>query len=117
MSEEKDRVALGARLKDAREYRGFSQEEVASYLGISRSAISLIETGVRGLDFLELKKLAKLYKCTIEELSGEKNEIFGDTESVRLVARATSALTKEDQDEVLRFAQFLSSRKPGKKHD
>lgn len=67
MSEEKDRAKLGLLLKEAREYRGFSQEDVAKVLGLPRPAISLIENGVRGLDVLELKKLAKFYKCPIEE--------------------------------------------------
>jgi DNA-binding XRE family transcriptional regulator len=42
-----ERAALAARLKEAREYVGLSQEEVAQILQIPRSAISLIEKGER----------------------------------------------------------------------
>ena len=35
-----ERKTLGERLRDAREYLGFSQEEVAKYLDVSRSALS-----------------------------------------------------------------------------
>lgn len=114
MSEETDRAALGARLKEAREYRGFSQEEVAKYLGVSRSAISLIETGTRRLDILELRKLAKLYESSIEDLTGEQPRQQGEPDSIKMVARATAALSPEDRSEVLRFAQFLQMRKVGK---
>jgi transcriptional regulator with XRE-family HTH domain len=114
MSEDADRAALGARLKDAREYRGFSQEDVAKYLGVSRSAISLIESGARRLDILELRKLAKLYECRIEELTGEQPPEEKEPDSIKMVARAAAALSAEDRSEVLRFAQFLQTRKTRK---
>ena len=114
MSEDTDRAALGARLKEAREYRGFSQEEVAKCLGISRSAISLIETGARRLDILELKKLAKLYESNIEDLTTEQPAPEKEPDSIKMVARATAALSPEDRSEVLRFAQFLQTRRVGK---
>ena len=38
---------LGKRLKEEREYRGFSQEEVAGHLGVPWSAVSLMESGSR----------------------------------------------------------------------
>lgn len=113
MSEKKNRETLGATLREAREYRGFSQEEVASYLGLPRSAISLIETGARRLDVLELHKLATLYRCGIEDLTGQAVS-DAEPESVKMVARAAAALSPEDRSEVLRFAQFLQSRKSEK---
>lgn len=114
MSEDTDRATLGARLKDAREYRGFSQEDVAKFLGVSRSAISLIESGARRLDILELKKLATLYETTIEELTSERPGQAAEPDSIKMVARAAAALSPEDRSEVLRFAQFLQARRPGK---
>ena len=113
MGEKIDRIALGTRLKEAREYEGFSQEEVAKYLGLPRSAISLIETGARGLDILELKKLAKLYKCSIDQLTGTEKSKEAEPDSIKIVARATAELSPDDQSEVLRFVQFLQSRRKG----
>ena len=40
-----DRKTLGERLREAREYLGFSQDQVATFLGVPRSALSLMETG------------------------------------------------------------------------
>jgi transcriptional regulator with XRE-family HTH domain len=111
MSEDKDRTALGVRLKEAREYRGFSQEEVAKYLNVPRSAISLIENGARRLDVLEMRKLAQLYECSIEELTGQNPIAETEPNSIKMVARAAADLSPEDRSEVLRFAQFLKSRK------
>jgi len=109
MGENIDRAALGARLKEAREYRGFSQEEVAKYLGVPRSAISLLENGTRRLEALELTKLAKLYDSSMEELAGQAAP-DAEPDSVRLVARAAAGLSAEDREEMLRFAQFLRDR-------
>ncbi len=101
---------LGRRLKEEREYRGFSQEEIASHLGVPRSAISLIESGSRRVSAEELSRLAKLYQTTMESLAGHDQEAF-QPEAVRLLARAATELSATDRDEVLRFAQFLRSRK------
>ena len=113
MTVETDRVTLGARLKEMREYRGFSQEDVAQYLGIPRPAVSLMESGARRLDVLEVRKLAALYQCSIDELTGE-DAPHVDQQSIGLVARAAAALSPEDRQEVLRFAEFLQSRRAGK---
>ena len=102
---------LAARLKEAREYCGFSQEEVARHLSVPRTAISHIENGSRRVSALELPRLAKLYQTSMESLAGQGNE-GSEPESVRMVARATADLSETDRAEVLRFVQFLRSRQP-----
>ena len=111
MSDERSiQAILSERLKEARVYRGLSQEEDARHLGVPRSAISLIESGARRVTAAELSRLAKLYQTTMESLAGHDRET-SEPESVRLLARAAADLSKTDRDEVLRFAQFLRSRK------
>jgi len=108
-----DRKLLGDRLREAREYLGFSQEEIASHLGIPRSALSLMETGQRKVDALELKKLAAVYKCPVSYFTGEEvEEPFGA--DVRHLARKVSELSPDDREELSRFADFLRVRKQGK---
>ena len=100
---------LSARLKEAREYCGFSQEEVARHLSVPRTAISHIENGSRRVSALELPRLAKLYQTSMESLTGQDQE-GPEPESVRMVARAAADLSETDRAEVLRFVQFLRSR-------
>lgn len=69
---------LGARLRGARENRGLSQEAVAAALGIGRPAVSLIESGKRGVSTLELTKLADVLGYTVSALVAES----GSTEDV-----------------------------------
>ena len=111
---EDDRKAMGDRLREAREYLGFSQEEVATYLGVPRSALSLIEAGTRKVDALELKKLATLYKRPVAYFTGEGGEEEEFGEEVAHLARKARELSAEDRAELGRFADFLRAKKQAK---
>jgi transcriptional regulator with XRE-family HTH domain len=109
-----DRKTLGERFREAREYLGFSQDQVATFLGVSRSALSLIETGQRKVDALELKKLAGLYKRPVGFFTGEADEEFTFGADVKHLARKVSELSPDDREELGRFADFLRARKQKK---
>ena len=111
---EDDRKTLGERLREAREYLGFSQEEVATFLGVSRSALSNMETGQRKVEALELKKLAGLYKRTVSHFTGEEAEGLTIEADVAHLARKASELSADDREELGRFADFLRARKQTK---
>lgn len=101
--------ALGARLQEAREYVGFSTEEVARYLGLSNRAISRMETGSRRPRDAELRSLAELYQTSVEFLVGHGQGRAG-WESFPDLGQASADLAASDRNEILRFAQFLRSR-------
>ncbi len=103
VGEETESQQLATRLREAREYLNLSQQFVADKTGIPRSAVSDIERGVRKVDSLELRKLARLYMYPVGYFLGE--EEAGD--EVRSLARAVTDLTEDDRAEVVRFAQFL----------
>lgn len=102
---------IGDRLRQAREYLELKQEEAAEAVGLSRSALSLVENGRRKVDAVELARFAKVYGQSIEALSG----IIRTPplpESVQALARAATELSVEDRNELLRFAEFLQTRSP-----
>jgi transcriptional regulator with XRE-family HTH domain len=105
-----DRKALGARLRESREYIGLSQEEVAKILSIPRTALSNIETGRRRVDALELKELAKLYKRPVAYFTGTEAFTEGLPKDVEHLARAVSDLSPRDREELTRFAEYLRAR-------
>lgn len=109
-SETLDRPQLGARLREAREYLGLSQGEVAAYLRIPRSALSHIESGRRRIDALELKQMAELYRQPIAYFTGEIQVAEGMAEDVAHLARAAASLSKRDREELRRFAEYLRAR-------
>ena len=101
---------LGDRLKQAREYLELSQDEVAKSLRLPRPAISLIESGQRKVDAIELKKLSHLYGRPVAYFTGEQLVGAALPENVKHLARAASKLSDQDREELARFAEFLSSR-------
>ena len=111
-SADTDRQILGERLKEAREYVGLKQEDVAKKLGIPRSALSNIEAGSRKVDAIELAQLAKLYQRPVAWFTGEDSNSTPNKmpEEVAHVARAAAALSQQDRAELARFADFLKSR-------
>jgi transcriptional regulator with XRE-family HTH domain len=56
-----DKKEIGSRLRHARESMGFTQAQVAKFLGIQREVVSYLETGTRPITTLILQKLADLY--------------------------------------------------------
>lgn len=102
------RMGIAARLKEAREYLGLSQQEVAASLSLPRTAVSMIESGQRRVESLELKALAKLYQRPIGHFTGEEAEPL--TSEVALLAKQVSKLTEQDRNELLRFTEFLVQR-------
>lgn len=112
--EHSQRLMLGTRLREQREYLGYSQDEVAAAVGIPRSAISLVETGQRKLETLELMRFAKIYERPISYFTGDDTQLAAIPESVSMLARLASSLKQSDVDELKRFAEFLRARDDSK---
>lgn len=116
--ENNDRVVLGTRLRETREYLGLSQDEVAKFIGIPRTALSHIESGQRKIDALELTGLARLYKKPVAYFTGEEDAAEGLPEDVAHLARAATGLSEADRQELNHFAEYLRSRaRSESKHD
>jgi transcriptional regulator with XRE-family HTH domain len=105
--DDEEYVTMGARLRQAREYLGFSQEAVAETLGIPRASVSAMESGRRKVSSLELRDLARLYKRPLEWFYTDEAQPIAEDETVSALFRATKNLKPEDKEQVLRFAEFL----------
>ena len=100
-------ASMGARLRQAREFLGLSQEAVAESLGIPRASVSAMESGRRKVSSLELQDLARLYKRPIDFFLTDHDDEGAEDETVQALFRATSNLAQSDKEQVLRFAEFL----------
>jgi transcriptional regulator with XRE-family HTH domain len=110
-----ERNDLARLLKEAREYLELSQDEVAKELGVPRTAISLIESGQRKVDALELQKLARLYQRPVGYFTGEEITASGLPEEVAHLARAASKLSDQDRQQLAQFAEYLRARSVSEK--
>lgn len=112
---DEQRLEMAARLRDAREYLGMSQDEVAAALKLSRPAITNIESGSRKVEAVELDQLSKLYARPVTYfLSGEQAN-QPSSEKVAFYARTLKGLSEKDLSEVARFAEFLRAGSASKK--
>lgn len=105
-----DEQILAQRLREAREYLGLSQEQVAKVLAVPRASISALENAKRKVSTTELKKLAQLYRLPVSHFLGDSETdtaVETEDETIRALFRATHELSDTDREQVLRFAQFL----------
>lgn len=94
--------ALNEKLKEARKNLRLSQEYVAKVLGIHRTTITAIESGVRKVTANELKVFSELYGVSISELMYEEKE----NDEIKLFARTFSELSDNDKKEILNLMEF-----------
>ena len=87
-------MSLGNSLYQARKKSGLSQEGVAEKLGVSRQTISKWETGETLPDIRQSKRLAVLYKLSLDELI----DFDLDIQEVQEAIQRTSAAVTEKID-------------------
>lgn len=69
---------LATRIREVRESRGFTQEQFAEVLGISRQAYMRLEQGKRSISFVEIEKLATFLN--------EHYSIFTEIDDVKIMS-------------------------------
>lgn len=80
------------RLKEIREDRNLSQQEVATAIETSQTNIARWENGKNEPSYLQLVKLADFYNCSIDFLAGR------DEEFSKLTLQSQIVLSSEEKD-------------------
>lgn len=118
MSKDKNikRVAIGSRLRLAREMAGLSQAQVAKMLSLHRPSVSEIEAGRRKVSAEELSKLAEIYDVKLNWLTGsDTGKNAKDDEKVKLAARQLAKLKPKDYERVIHLLSILRSNRRERK--
>lgn len=92
----KDKISqqeIGQRIAQLRKLKGWSQEDLAKNIGLSRSSLAQLELGNRNLDVLELYRLSMELGFTLDEFLApkftlldkiEETEVSHETQQVRI---------------------------------
>ena len=106
-------MPFGKNIKDIREERGYSQEELAKKLNVAQSTIGMWESGKRTPKLYELNRLARVLKITVNRLIGQpkeskievvKNELYIDGEKI-------SDLDAADVEGVVEYINAVKKKK------
>jgi Zn-dependent peptidase ImmA (M78 family)/DNA-binding XRE family transcriptional regulator len=107
-----DYAELGRRIRQAREEASLAQDVVAQHLGLTRSAVSLIESGKRKVDSLELRSFSRLMGKSVaffldDEAATIEAASLDDDDPTQILFSANQVVDiSQDRDQIYRFAQF-----------
>ena len=90
----------GMRIRELRDEKGISQQELADMIGINRVAVSKWETGIASPTYQRIKKLSDIFNVSTDYLlciSDVKQEIKENNESSNFIV---------DVDDFLNHARF-----------
>lgn len=93
---------IGENVKKLREESGLSQKDLSRLLGVSRSAVTLIEANRRKVSADEIVRLCEIFGVSADELL---NHPIRD-QSAEVFERAFNQLNEEDQREVIEMIHF-----------
>lgn len=97
--------AIGKAIANKRGACELSQEKVAELLGVSREAVSRMETGFSVPTVLRLAELAEIFECGIEELLIEASN--RQLDQARQIADLLDGLTAQDRTLLLSVMRQL----------
>ena len=100
------KAIIGKNIRRLRENAGFTQKNLASFLGVDQSLIAKVEKGERNLSVVLIEKLASLFGVTIEQMESVdlvesslsfafRGNEFDDTEMEAISAINKIALNSE----------------------
>ena len=108
-----DPVQIGARIRDARQDKGWTQERLAESVGVSRSAVAQWETGRAGQLTGHLSRIAEVLDVGIEHLTHGRirraPSHIGSGDELA-VLRIYRELPPDDRQLLLRTARRLARR-------
>jgi transcriptional regulator with XRE-family HTH domain len=108
-------MSLADNIKTIREEKNLKQIEVATHIGVDKSAYSKIEKGSRALTVEELQKMAQLFNMTTDQIINYDGKIPQEvviedktaTEQMRLIQQ----LDAEDKQTIFRLIEKMLTNK------
>src|SRR5689334_4571422 len=99
MAEQQEWVGVGQRVREARIAARLSQEELGRRMGLDRSMVAKVESGVRRIDAVELARLGSILGLPLDHFLVERPAVLS----------RRSALVEEEASEVGRASLLLEA--------
>ena len=114
-------MGFAERLKELRMRKGYSQQDLASKIGLSKSSISMYEVGAREPSLEVLELVGDFFNVTTDYLLGKEdgsvyyldpeaaeiaNEIY-NSKDLRMLFDTTRKISKEDLQVIVRMVEGL----------
>jgi len=108
-------MSLSDNIKAIREEKRLKQIEVATHIGVDKSAYSKIEKGGRALTVEELQKLAGLFNMTTDQILNYDGkmprEVVIEDKTVSEQMRLIQQLDEEDRQTIFKLIDKLLTNK------
>ena len=101
-----ERLIIAKNIKLMRKVSDFTQENVTSFLGITRSAYSNYELGTRELPLEHMENLADLYGCDAYILYEENTDVV---KNMLTTAFRVDNLSADDMAQVTAFKRMVKN--------
>lgn len=101
-----ERLIVAKNIKLLRQASNYTQENVAFFLGIGRSAYSNYESGDRELPLSCMEKLADLYGCDAYMLYEENESVIED---ILATAFRVDNLSPADMEQIAAFKRVVKN--------
>ncbi len=98
-----EKLIVAKNIKNLREASGFTQEQIASFIGVGRSAYSNYGMGIRELPFGVIEQLSDLYGCEMSAFY----ETGDNAQSVLATAFRVDNLSAEDLRQIASFKRIV----------
>jgi transcriptional regulator with XRE-family HTH domain len=95
---------IGGNLKKLRMANGYTDQNVADYLQIGRSAYANYESGLREMPFEHLCKAADLFGCEISSLLSEEEILVDD---MLACAFRINGMNVSDMNQIAKFKKLV----------
>ena len=101
-----ERMLIADNIRRMREVSGYTQENVAGFLGVGRSAYANYEAGEREIPLSVMEKLADLYGCELLDLYTEDEAALA---GMLVTAFRVDTLSPEDMAQVAAFKRIVKN--------
>ena len=100
-------MTVGERIKNLREKRGYTLEELGEKIGVGKSTVRKWENGmIQNMRRDKIQKLAEVLNCSPLYLLG-----YGDDDSLYPISKESEPLSDEQNDKMLKFANLYAQLK------